>query len=144
MVFPTFFNLSLNFIIRNSRSEPVSSWSCLCTCSAAKKYNQSDFSIDHLLMFMCRVISSVVGRGCLLWSVHSLSKTLSVFALLHFVLQGQTCLLLQVSFDFRLLYSSPLWWKGHLFWGVSSRRSCGSSQKSSTSACLELVVGVLT
>ena len=37
------------------------------------------------------------------------------FALLHFVLQGQICLLLQVSLDFLLLHSSPLWWKGHLF-----------------------------
>ena len=33
--------------------------------------------------------------------------------LLHSVLQSQTCLLLQVSFDFVLLHSSPLWWKGH-------------------------------
>ena len=44
-----------------------------------------------------------------------LGKTLLAFALLPFVLQGQTCLLLQVSFDFLLLYSSFLWWKGHLF-----------------------------
>ena len=67
-------------------------------------------------MSMCRVFSSVVGRGCLLWPVHSLGKTLLAFALLHFVLQGQIYLLLQVSFDFLLLHSSPLWWKGHLFW----------------------------
>ena len=32
-----------------------------------------------------------------------------------FVFQGQTCLLVQVSLDFLLLYSSPLKWKGHLF-----------------------------
>ena len=31
-------------------------------------------------------------------------------------------LLLQVSLDFLLLHSSPLWWKGHLL-GVRSRRS---------------------
>ena len=31
-----------------------------------KIYNQSDFSIDHLVMSMCRVISCGVGRGCLL------------------------------------------------------------------------------
>ena len=30
------------------------------------------------------------------------------FALLHFVLQGQICLLLQVSLEFLLLHSSPL------------------------------------
>ena len=31
-----------------------------------KEYNQSDFSIGHLMMSMCRLISCVVGRGCLL------------------------------------------------------------------------------
>ena len=65
-------------------------------------------------MSMCKVFSCVVGRGCLLWPVRSLGKTLLAFALLHFVLQGQTCLLLQVSVNFLLLHSSPLWWKGHL------------------------------
>ena len=64
---------------------------------------------------MCRVFSCVVGRGCLLWPVHSLGKTLLAFALLHFVLQDQIYLLLLVSFDFLLLYTSLLWWKGHLF-----------------------------
>ena len=67
-------------------------------------------------MPMCRVISCVLGRGCLLWPVRSLGKTLLAFSLIHFVLQGQSCLLLQVSLDFRLLHSSPLWWKEHLFW----------------------------
>ena len=28
-----------------------------------KECNQSDFSIDHLVMYMCRVISCVVERG---------------------------------------------------------------------------------
>ena len=42
---------------------------------------------------MCRVISWVVGKGCLLWPLCSLDKTLLAWALLHFVLQGQTCLL---------------------------------------------------
>ena len=67
-------------------------------------------------MSICRVFSCVVGRGCLLWPVHSLSKTLLAFVLLHSVLQGQICLLLQVSLNFLLLHSSPLLWKGHLFW----------------------------
>ena len=66
-------------------------------------------------MSMCKVVSYVVERGCLLWLVHSLGKTLLAFALLHFVLQGQTCLLLLVSLDFLLLHSSLLWWKGQLF-----------------------------
>ena len=37
------------------------------------------------------------------------------FALLHFALWGQTCLLLQVSLDFLHLHFNPLWRKGHLF-----------------------------
>ena len=39
--------------------------------------------------------------------MHSLGKTLLAFALLHFVVQGQICLLFQVSLDFLLLHSSP-------------------------------------
>ena len=57
-------------------------------------------------MSMCRVFSCVVGRGCLLWPVHSLGKTLLAFALLHSVFQGQICLLLQVFLEFLLLHSS--------------------------------------
>ena len=45
----------------------------------------------------------------------SLEKTLLAFAPFHFVLQGQVCLLLQVSLDFLLLHSSPLKRKGYLF-----------------------------
>ena len=40
--------------------------------------------------------------------MRSLGKTLLAFALLHSVLQGQICLLLQVSLEFLLLHSSPL------------------------------------
>jgi len=72
-----------------------------------QEYNQSDFGIDHLVMSMCRVFSSVVGRE-FATPVHSLGKTLLALALLHFVLEGQTCLLLQVSLDFLFLHSSPL------------------------------------
>ena len=36
-------------------------------------------------------------------------------ALLHSLLRGQTFLLLQLSLDFLLLHSTPLWWKGHPF-----------------------------
>ena len=67
-------------------------------------------------MSMCRVFSCVVGRGCLLWPVCSLGKILLALALLHSILKGQNCLLLQVFLDFLRLHSSPLWRKGHLFW----------------------------
>jgi len=66
------------------------------------------------LHFMCKVISCVVEKGCLLWPVCSLGRILLAFALLHFVFQDQTCLLLQVSFDL-FLHPNPLWWIEHLF-----------------------------
>ena len=73
---------------------------------------------------MCRVIFCVVGRGCLLWSVYSLGKTLSAFALLYSVPQrpnldtqtpGFSCL---PTFAFQSLMM-----KRASFFGVSSRRS---------------------
>ena len=75
-----------------------------------------DIGVDHLVMPICTVVSCGFGRGCLLWPLHSLSKTLLAFALLHFLFQGQTCLLLLGSLGFLLLHSTPLWWKRHQFW----------------------------
>ena len=51
----------------------------------------------HRKRFWCwerlsRVFSFVVERGCLLWPVHFLGKTLLAFALLHSVFQGQISL----------------------------------------------------
>ena len=76
-------------------------------------------------MSVYRVFSCVVGRGCLLWPVRSLGKTLLAFALLHSILQGQICLLLKVFLDFLLLHSSPLSWKGHLFWVLALKGLVG-------------------
>ena len=79
VVFPTFFNLSLNLAIRSSWSEPQSAPSlAFADCIEllhlwCKEYNQSDFSIDHLVMSMCRVFLCV-WRGCLLWPVHFLGS----------------------------------------------------------------------
>ena len=113
VVFSTFFNFSLNLAIRSSWSEPQSDPSlvfadCIELHFGCKEYKQSDFGVDHLVISMCRVFSYVVGRRCFLWPVHSLVKALLVFVLLHSVLQGQICLLLQVFLDFLLLHSSPL------------------------------------
>ena len=113
VVFPTFFNSSLNLAIRSLWSEPQLALGLVFAdcikllCFGCKEYNESDFSIDHLVMSMCRVFSCVVGKGCSLWQVRSLGKTLLAFDLLHFVLQGQMCLLLQVSLDFLHLHSGP-------------------------------------
>ena len=126
VVFPAFFDLSLNFAVRSSWSEPQSApgfvfADCIEISIVCKEYNQSDFGNDHLVMSMCRVISCVVGRGCLLWPAHSLGTTPLAFFLLHFVLQGQTCLLLQIQ--------SPMMIRTSVF-GVSffwSKGSCRSS-----------------
>ena len=90
----------------------VSSQSCFCwlysfSTFGFKKYNQSDFSIDYVVMSMCRVISWVVGKAYLALPACSLEKTLLAIALLHFVLQGQTFLLFQVSLDFLLCIPIP-------------------------------------
>ena len=63
----------------------VSTWSFFSltvssfTIFGYKEYNQSDFSIDHLVMSMCRFIFCVARRGCLLWPVHCLVNSVSLF-----------------------------------------------------------------
>ena len=79
-----------------------------------KEHKKFDFSIDHLVTSRCSILSCIVEKGCLLWPVCSLAKSLFAYALLHFVLQGQIPLLFQVYLDFLLLYSSCLWGKGVL------------------------------
>ena len=72
-----------------------------------------------------------------------LAKLSLAFAVLHFVLQGQTCLLLQISPDFLLLHSSPLCRRGYLFL-VLVLEGPIDLQNRSTSASLALVVGAQT
>ena len=120
VVFSTSFNLSLNLAIRSSWSEPVSTQSCFCwlyraSPSLAIKNINNHCSIDHLVMFMCRVFFCIVGGGYLVWPVHSLCITLLAFVLLQSVLQAKFACYSRVFLDFLLLHSSPLWWKGHLF-----------------------------
>ena len=74
---------------------------------------------------MYRVFSCVVGRGCLLWPVHSLGETLLAFALLHSVLQGKICTP-GVSWLPTFAFQSPIM-KRTSFLGVCSKRSCRSS-----------------
>ena len=121
MAFPTFFNLSLNFAVGThdlNHSELqvlflLTTWSF--SIFVCKEYNKSDFYIDHVMISICRVVSWVVGTWCFLWPAYSLDKTLLAFALLHFVLQSQACLLFWVSLDFLLLHSNSLWCQGHHF-----------------------------
>ena len=72
-------------------------------------------------------------------SAFSWQNSLAI-VLLHFVLHCQTCLLLQVFLDFYFCFQSPVM-KRTYFLGVSSRRSCRSSQNYSTSASSALFTG---
>ena len=121
VVFSTFFKsefISKKFMIWAT----VSSWSCfswLCRASQSLAAKNIINLILVLTIWWCPCVETslvLLVKKVLLWPVHSLGKTLLAFALLHFVLQCQICVLRQVSLDFLLLHSSPLWWKGHLFW----------------------------
>ena len=110
VVFPTFFYLSLNFAIRSSWPELQSASGLVfaeCIELLHLQLQRFDFGIGHLMMSMDRVISWVAGKECLLWPACFLDKILLAFALLHFVIQGQTCLLLQVFLDFLLSILIP-------------------------------------
>ena len=98
----------------------VSSKSCVCLLHRTSPSLVAKNVISLLLVLticwcLC-VKSTLVARRCLVCPVYSLGQTLLAFSLLHFVLQGQTCLLLQVFLNFLLLHCNPLWWKWHLFW----------------------------
>ena len=116
--FPIFFNLILN-LQKGAHDLSHSQFSVLFLLT--KTPSLAARNIINLILVLtiwwcpCIVFSCVVGRGCLVWPVYSLGKNLLAFALLHFLLQSQTCLLLQVSLDLLLLHSSLLWWKGHPF-----------------------------
>ena len=99
----------------------ISSQSCFCCLYSASPSSTANNRINLIsiltiwVMSMCRIVSCVVGRECFPWLVCFLGKILLASALLHFILQDKICLLLQLSLDFLLFHSSPLWWKGHLF-----------------------------
>ena len=144
MVFPTFFNLSLNLTIRSSWSEPQSALGlvfadCICfSIFGCKEYNQSNFSVDHLVMSMCRVFFCVVGRGCLLWPERSLGKTLISLCPASFcTLRPNLPVTPEVSWLPTFAFQSPIM-KKTSFGGICSRRSC------SISASSALVVGAQT
>ena len=78
-----------------------------------KHYNQSDFSIDHLVISLCILISWVVGSGSLVWKMHSLGRTLLVWPC--FILYSKAKFASYSRYlVFLLLHSSTLWWKGYL------------------------------
>ena len=101
----------------------VSSWSCFCWLYRASPSLAAKNIINRILVLTiwwcpCVESSLVLLEEHVCYDQCIFLAKLLVFALLHSVFQGQICLLLQVSLDFLLLHSSPLWWKGHLFFLV--------------------------
>ena len=72
-------------------------------------YNQSGFCIT-IWWWSCVESSLVLVEKGVCSGQNSVSLCPASFCT-----QGQTCLLLQVSLDFLLWHSNPLWWKGYLF-----------------------------
>ena len=90
-------------------------------------YHQYDFGTDHLVISKCRVVSCVVRRGCLLWPVCSLAQTVSLCPA-SFCTPRRNLPVTLGFLDFLLLYSSPLWWKGYLFWVLVLEGLAGTSR----------------
>ena len=114
VVFPTFFNFSLNLAIRLMIWATVSSWSCFCWLYRASPSSAAKNIINLILVLtiwwcLCVESSLLLLEEGAIWPVCSLGKTLLAFALLCSAFQGQICLLLQVFSDFLLLHSSPLY-----------------------------------
>ena len=96
----------------------VSSRSCFSWLYTASPSSATKNIINLIFIFMIwwspRVVSSLMlleegvsnDQGILL------AKLLLAFVVLHFVIQSQTCLLLQVSLEFLFLHFNPLWWIG--------------------------------
>ena len=59
-------------------------------------------------MSMCKLSLVLLEEGVFYDQCILLAKLLLAFALVHVLLQGQTCLLLQVALDLLLLHFSPL------------------------------------
>ena len=99
----------------------VSSRSCFCWLYRASPSMPAKNIINLILVLTiwwcpCVESSFVLLEEGVYYDQCVLLEKLLAFALLLSVLQDQTCLLFQVCLDFLLLHSSPLWWKGHLFW----------------------------
>ena len=97
----------------------VSFWSCFCWLYRASPSLTANNIINVILILTIWWFPSVESSLALLeegvcYGQCALLRKLLTFALLPFVLQGQTCLLLpQVSLEFLLLHSSSHWWRGH-------------------------------
>ena len=143
MVFPTFFNLSLNFTKRSWRYEPQSTPGLVlltATIFDYKEYNQSDFNVG---IWWCPCVSHILcwWKGMFARTrVSSWWNSLSLCPVSFYMPRPNLIVTPGVSW-LLLWHFNPLWWKRYLCWGVSSRTSYRSSQNWSTWTSSALVVG---
>ena len=98
MLFPTFFNLSLNLAIRSSWSEPQLAPGLVFVASPSLTAKNIINLILVLIIWWCLLLCCWKREFSMTSAF--LGRTLLAFALFHSVLQGQIRLLLQVSIDF--------------------------------------------
>ena len=114
LVFPCFLQFKYEFCNKELMIwATVSSRSCFCWAYTASPSLAAKNIINLILLlsiWWCLCVDSppvLLEKGICYDQCILLTKLLA-FALLHFILQGQTYLLLPVSLDFLLLHSSPL------------------------------------
>ena len=90
----------------SSRSCPYWLYRAFPFC--CKEHNQPDFGIDHLLIFMYKVISGVVGKGCLLWPLCSLGKILGLHPASFCTPRSNLPVILDISLPSTFPFQSPM------------------------------------
>ena len=105
-----------------------------------KEYNQSDFSIDHLVMSMCRVISCCWKRVFAMTSAFSWQNSVSLYPVSFCTPRPNLPVTPGISWLPTFAFQSPMM-KRTSFLGVSFRRSCRYSQNHSTLVSSALLVG---
>ena len=107
------------------------------------QYNQYDFSIDRQVMSLCRIFSHVIDERVCYYQVIFLAKLYQ--SLPCFILYSKAKNPCYSRFFLTSYFCIPVPYKERItFLGVSSRRSCRSSQSHSTSASSVLLVGAQT
>ena len=104
----------------------LSTLSCFCWLNRAFSSLTAKNIINLISVLIiwwcpCVKLSLVLLEESVCYDMCSFDKTLLAFSLLHFLLQGQICLLLQVFLDFLLFAFQPAMMKRTSFLGVSSK-----------------------
>ena len=108
-----------------------------------KEHNQSDFSSDHLVMSMCRVISWVIERVFAVMSMLSWQNSVSLCPAPFCIPRPNLSVIMGTSWLPPFVFKSPVMKMTpfFFFFGVNSRRWCRFSLNWSTSVSLHQRLG---